>query len=36
MLLRALLLAGLLVVLLLYAQRSGQGVAGCLALFGQN
>jgi hypothetical protein len=36
MILRALLLAGLLVAVVLYAQRAGQGTAGRLALFGGN
>ncbi len=34
MILRALLLAGLLVAVILYAQRSGRGAANCLAFFG--
>jgi len=36
MILRAVLLAALLVAVALYAQRAGQGTAGCLALFGNH
>lgn len=34
MLLRALLLVGVLVLLVLFQQRAGQGASGCLAAFG--